>query len=214
MTPSGPTRTMQPRFFYFDLGKVLLNFDIGQMLRQMSNVAGVTAESLREIIFGGGLQRRYESGEISDGEFFDTLCQQAGVRPDQQALRLAGNDIFELNQPMLSLVTQLRAAGYRLGILSNTCQSHWEHCKQRYRILTGLFDVAALSFEHRTMKPDAAMYRAAAELAGCPPQEIFFVDDIADNVEGARAAGFDAVQYLTAAQLAADLRRRGVRFNY
>jgi glucose-1-phosphatase len=205
---------MQPRFLYFDLGKVLVNFDIGQMLRQMGDVIGVTAESLREIIFGGGLQRRYESGEISDREFFDALCEQTGARPDRQALRLAGNDIFELNQPILSLVTQLRAAGCRLGVLSNTCQSHWEHCKQRYRILTGLFDVVTLSYEHRAMKPDPAIYRAAAELAGCSPQEIFFVDDIADNVEGARAAGFDAVQYLTTAQLAADLRRRGLRFNY
>ena len=51
-------------------------------------------------------------------------------------------------------------------------------------------------------------------LAGVAPQDIFFTDDIPGHVEGARRAGFDAVQYTTTPQLVNDLHDRGVRFNY
>ena len=43
---------------------------------------------------------------------------------------------------------------------------------------------------------------------------IFFVDDVPGHVEGARAAGFDAIVYHSARQVADALRERGVRFNY
>ena len=64
------------------------------------------------------------------------------------------------------------------------------------------------------MKPDAAIFHAAAELCGYRPEEIFFVDDLPGHVAGARAAGFDAVQFTSAEALSAELRRRGIRFNY
>ena len=39
----------------------------------------------------------------------------------------------------------------------------------------------------------AAIFETAIRVAGHSPDEIFFVDDRAENVEGARAAGLDAV---------------------
>ena len=205
---------MKPRFFYFDLGNVLVNFNIERMLRQMSDVSGAAVEKVREVVYDGGLQRRYETGEIRGREFYESFCDGTGTRPDYDALELAGSDIFELNVSILSLVARFRAAGHRMGILSNTCESHWEHCKRRYRIVNGLFDVAALSYQIGAMKPDAAIFQAAAKLAGHAPEEIFFVDDTPGHVEGAKNAGYDAVKYLSTSQLADDLRRRGMRFNY
>jgi HAD superfamily hydrolase (TIGR01549 family) len=101
-----------------------------------------------------------------------------------------------------------------LGVLSNTCQSHWEHCRRKFCILRESFSVYALSYEIHEMKPDAAIFQAAAELAGVAPEQIFFTDDMAGHVAGARAAGVDAVQYVSTPQLAAELRSRGVRVNY
>ena len=76
-------------------------------------------------------------------------------------------------------------------------------------MLERLFDVAALSFRLHAAKPERAIYEAAARLAGAPPAEIFFVDDRVDNVDGALAAGFDAVQFTSAPDLRAQLARRG-----
>ncbi len=205
---------MPPRFLYFDLGKVLVHFSTERMLEQMAAVSGVSTEAVREAIFSGGLLREHELGRIDARDFHAAYCRATGSRPDFDSRLAAMADIFSLNIPALPIVAQLRQAGYAMGILSNTSETHWEHCRSRYRIVAEGFDVFALSCRIGAMKPDAEIFRAAAELAGCPPEDIFFVDDYPGHVAGARAAGFDAVQFTTAVAVAEDLRRRGIRFNY
>jgi len=205
---------MTPKFLYFDLGKVLLDFSVDQMLDQVAAAAGVAADQVQAVLFDNGLMRQHETGRLTSREFYDAFCSATGTRPDFDRLVMAAADIFTLNRPMLPLVAQLRQAGYRMGILSNTCETHWPHCHRRYRIVAEAFDVYALSYQLGSLKPDAAIFHAAAEMAGCRPEEIFFVDDIAGHVAGARAVGFDAVQFTTAESLARELRQRGIRFNY
>jgi FMN phosphatase YigB (HAD superfamily) len=205
---------MQPKFLYFDLGKVLIDFSIQRMYNQMAAVAGVDAAAVQDALVAGGLQEQYESGRISTPQFHELFCLRTGSRVDGDALWPAVNDIFALNLSIVPVVTQLAQAGYRLGILSNTCECHWEYCLRRWRIIADDFCVHVLSFRIGECKPKAAIFRAAAELAGCRPEEIFYVDDLAGHVAGAQAIGFDAVQYTTTRALAADLRKRGVGFNY
>ncbi len=206
---------MPPAFLYFDLGNVLLNFDHRLACRQMAEVSGVLPERVWEVVFENGLELRYEAGEVSDREFYDIFCRETLSRPDLDRLTWASSAIFEINAPILPIVAALDAAQYRLGILSNTCRPHWNYCSSgRYGIITRAFDIYALSYEIGACKPDARVYRAAAELAGVAPQEIFFADDIASHVTAACQAGFDSVIYTTPANLAGELRQRGLRFNY
>jgi FMN phosphatase YigB (HAD superfamily) len=205
---------MQPKFLYFDLGKVLIHFSAERMYQQIADVAGIGVEKAQAVISGDGLLRQYESGRLSDREFYEEFCVKTGSRPSFDAMATAASEIFDLNLPMLPLVTQVRQAGYPIGILSNTCTIHWDYCARHYRIVTEGFDVYALSFRIGAVKPEAAIFHAAAELAGVRPEEIFFVDDLPGHVAGARAVGFDAVQFTTAAALADELRKRGIRFNY
>jgi FMN phosphatase YigB (HAD superfamily) len=205
---------MQPKFLYFDLGKVLVDFSYDQMLAQIGGVAGIDAETVRAVIFDGELLPQFESGRLSAAEFYEAFCTAIGSRPDFAALATAASAIFALNLPMLPLVSQLQQAGYRMGILSNTCVLHWDYCLGQYRIVAEGFSVHALSFRIGAVKPEAAIFHAAAELAGVRPEEIFYVDDMPQHVAGARSVGFDAVQYTTTTALADELRRRGVRWNY
>ncbi len=205
---------MLPRFIYFDLGNVLLNFDHLRACRQMGEVAGVPPETVLQTVFESGLELRYERGDVDDRGFYDAFCQATGTKPDLEALINAGSDIFWLNVPIMPIVAALDGAGYRLGILSNTNRAHWQWCSSHYGIVRTAFEVYALSFELNACKPEAKIFAEAARLAGVEPGEIFFVDDIAGHVAGAKAAGFDAVQYTSVPALADELRSRGVRFNY
>jgi glucose-1-phosphatase len=205
---------MQLKFLYFDLGKVLVDFSVERMLAQIAAVTGITADAARAAAMDDGLMRQYESGRLSSRQFYEKFCASTGRRPDYDALAAAASEIFTLKLPMLPLVAQLRQAGYPMGILSNTCETHWQYCVHHFRIVAEGFTVHALSYRIGALKPDAAIFRAAAELAGVRPEEVFFVDDLAEHVAGARAVGFDAVQFTTAEMLAAELRQRGLRFNY
>jgi HAD superfamily hydrolase (TIGR01549 family) len=111
-------------------------------------------------------------------------------------------------------VAQLRSAGYRLGILSNTCPAHWEFVAGRYELLRAYFEPCVLSYEVGVMKPDPAIYQAAAGRAGVPGERIFYCDDHLENVEGARRCGWDAEPFTGHVRLADQLRQRGVAFNY
>jgi FMN phosphatase YigB (HAD superfamily) len=206
---------MPPRFLYFDLGNVLLYFSHARMCRQMAEVAGVEEEQVRHVLFDSGLEIAYERGELSTEAFYERFCQAIGRRPDFARLALAANDIFEVNVGMKAVIGSLLAAGCRLGLLSNTSELHFNfYADGRYALIPDAFEQLALSFKLGAVKPEAAMYEAAAQLAGVPPAEIFFTDDVLANVDGAREAGFDAVQYTSTPQLVAELRARGIEFNY
>ena len=206
---------MAVKFIYFDLGNVLLFFDHRRAAEQMGRVAGISTDAVWRALAKDNTICRVESGEMTDREFYERFCDATGTRPDFAELQRAGSDIFWLNWQIVPLVAQLDAAGYPLGILSNTSQSHWEFiCGGQYGLLPGAFRTAVLSYEARSSKPDPGIYQAAIARAGVAPGEIFFMDDREENVAGARAAGLDAVLFTSVRQLAADLRARGVRWNY
>jgi HAD superfamily hydrolase (TIGR01549 family) len=202
-------------FIYFDLGNVLAMFDRQQAARQVAAISGITPAEARRALFESPLNHRYERGELSSREFYAEFCRETRTEPDYAALHHAAADIFQLNHSLIPLVMGLEDAGHRLGILSNTSPCHWEFlCDQGYGILPRSFEVHALSYEIGAMKPEPKIYQAAAELAGVEPREIFFCDDIPEHVAAARRAGFDAEPFTTTPALVADLRRRGLQFNY
>lgn len=205
----------QPKFIYFDLGNVLFYFSHDRMCRQMAACFGVDAERVRRLLFDTPLQRDCEYGRISNDALYERLCDEFQSRPGYDRLAQAASDIFHVNSSMKTVLAQLKYSGRRVGLLSNTSDLHWQFLTDgHFGLMPGIFDCIALSFRLGYMKPEPEIYRAAAAMAGVEPPEIFYVDDVAANVHGARAAGFDAVQYTSTPQFVDELRARGVDFNY
>jgi len=208
-----PRRDMVPKFIYFDLGKVLVDFSFEKLCRQIGEVAGLDPQQVAQA-FAAGLQVDYELGKLDSRGFYERFRRESGTSPAYDAFFRAYNEIFTPITSMWPIAAQLYQAGHRLGILSNTCESHWNYCLRQYGILRELFSIYALSFEIGAVKPSAAIFGKAAELAGCRPEEIFYADDIAGHIAGARSVGIDAVVYTSTATLVGDLRKRGVLFDY
>jgi putative hydrolase of the HAD superfamily len=205
----------EPKFIYFDLGNVLLWFDHRRAARQMAAVSGIQEDRAWESVFVADLEHQFEAGQISGRQFYDRFCETTNSQPDYQALLHAASDIFELNPHIVPVVMHLSRARYRLGILSNTNASHWQLVIDgRFTLINRFFPVTALSYRLRVMKPAPEIYAAAAAMAAVAPEEIFYTDDRPDNVAGAIAAGYDAVLFQDVRQLARELRRRGVQWNY
>jgi glucose-1-phosphatase len=123
----------------------------------------------------------------------------------------AGCDIFEVIDESVAIVERLHAAGVRLGILSNTNPIDWGFVMSgRFPFLNRCFEQFALSYEVRAMKPERAIYEAAVAMAGCAAGDVFFTDDKPENVEGALAAGLDAVLFTSPEQLRDELTLRGM----
>ncbi len=98
-----------------------------------------------------------------------------------------------------ALLEDLRSR-HRLLALSNTNPIHFAMLKEAYPLLRH-FDGYVLSYEVGAAKPEAKIYREAIARAQCDPEECFFTDDLAVNIEAARSHGMDAVQFFSAEQL-------------
>ncbi len=206
---------MTTSFLYFDLGNVILNFSHRRQCAQMAEVAGCDPELAWQVLYESDLADRTERGELDPRGVYEVFCDATDTRADFEQLEHAGSAIFDLNAPVAAIVAQLRAAGHRLGVLSNTNISHWEYATAgRYGILPQAFELCITSYSVGTMKPDAAIYESAIEAAGVPAAEIFFTDDKQENVDAARRHSLDAEHFTGAAALIRQLRSRGIRANF
>ncbi len=91
------------------------------------------------------------------------------------------------------LVRELKDSGYGVYLLSNAGTRIHEQLD--HMPAWELMDGAVVSAEERMMKPDPAVYQLLCDRYGLEPAECLFVDDNADNCEGARVAGMRAVRY-------------------
>lgn len=197
------------RYIYFDLGKVLLDFDHAKARRQIVELSGTNEAVVQGLVFDDGLLMQFETGAIDPEQFHEAFCNTTNTNTKLDEFLAAYSDIFEVIAPMEQLVSRLHAERFPMGILSNTSSAHWNHvCDGRFDFLPNNFRDLVLSFEVGCMKPEPAIYVAAVELAGCSPSEIFFCDDRTENVAGAVAAGMDAVLFESPDQIMVELRKR------
>lgn len=202
---------MPPAFVFFDLGNVLFSFDRERAFRQMAAVCGGPVAAVRAAVLETGLHESLESGRLDWAGFHAEFSRLTGTAADAEALARAASDMFTLNVEMLPVIAAVERAGCGTGILSNTSAVHWRHLTAGdYAILPGRFAHHVLSYEVGAMKPEPAIYAAAAARVGAPPERIFFCDDLPVHVEAARAAGWDAEPFTSAAGIIAALARRGL----
>jgi FMN phosphatase YigB (HAD superfamily) len=202
-----------PRFLYFDLGKVLFNFDHSRVCEQLAEVAGLPLGDMQAFFTEHDFHIQLETGEITPEKAYEEFCTRLKVSPSFEEVMFAASDIFWINAPIVSLVSRLFMANIPMAILSNTSYPHWSFLEQQKFPLLSMFRFAALSYELKAMKPALSIYKSAEEMADASGKEIFFTDDRQENIDGAREAGWQAELFVSASQLEKDLRARGVEFS-
>lgn len=201
----------RPEFVFLDLGNVLFAFDRSRAFRQMAAVSGATAALVEEAVMGAGLQAELEAGRIDWPAFHAEFSRRTGTSSDPAELGRAASDMFTFKADMIPVLAGLERIHCPFGILSNTCGVHWQHLRAGgWACLTGAVSRIVLSYEVGAAKPDRRIFEAATAAAGVAPEKIFFTDDLTEHVAGARAAGWDAEPFTTAANLLAALHDRGL----
>jgi len=195
----------------FDLGKVIVPFDIQRGYAALQPHCGLPLEELPKRISATDLVHRFEAGKVSPEEFVRQFSALLGLDIPYDRFCELWSSIF-LPEPLVpeALLEGLRQR-YRLLLLSNTNAIHFAMIRENYPILKQFQDYV-LSYEVGAMKPDPRIYQVAIERAGCRPEECFFTDDIEPYVEGARRAGMDAVQFQSAGQIERELEARGIHW--
>lgn len=197
----------------FDFGNVVAYFDYRKACEHFGRQLGLSGEAFLERVRRQGfseLVQQYESGRIIAEEFSRRVCELAGLEISHDDFAAAWSDIFWLNEPVAELVARLKARGYTLVLGSNTNDLHANQFRGQFAETLAHFDHLVLSYEIGHIKPAADFYHACAKAAGTAPDECVFIDDLAENVEGARSAGLLAVQFRDVTTLLPELHALGV----
>jgi glucose-1-phosphatase len=211
-TPAAPPKPRRPALI-FDFGNVVSFFDYARAGERLGKPLGLTGDAFLARARSAGLSplvARYESGRMSAEEFGQQLCRAVGLVLTHDEFAAAWTDIFWLNEPVARLVAQLKRQGYTVVMGSNTNALHADHFRKQFAEALAPFDQLVLSYQVGHIKPEAAFYLACATATGAPPHECVFIDDLPENVEGARNAGLLAIHYRDDESLLAELRSIGV----
>lgn len=197
------------KVIYLDLGKVIVNFDYGVAIREIMKVTPRPLPEVMSVLNDQTLLVDYETGKVSTLDFYQTISDRLNLDLPLEEFRQLWGNMF-LPEPLLSeeFLKALKSR-YRLILLSNTNEIHFEFVQQKYPILSHI-EEHLLSYRVGSMKPEREIYQKAIEKAGVAPQEIFFTDDRIENVEAAQQEGIQAVQFYSEGQLRNEMKCRGI----
>lgn len=194
---------------FFDMGNVLVNFSHEKMCRNIATLCRWDYERTRSFLLDDGRQWKLERGEISEDQFHAEFCDASGICFDIDSLRHAAADIFWLNESIVPMLHELKAAGQRLVLLSNTSITHLSFIERNYSVLD-LMDDRVTSFEAGALKPESRIFEVALEKAQCAAEECFYTDDIAAYIDKAATFGIHARLYTTTESLRQSLNELAV----
>jgi len=174
----------------FDLGGVLIDIDY-QATEQAFVKLGVQDFSARYTQFAQeDLFDLFETGQISPQHFINKLLPitTPGTSPNQ--VYAAWNEMLGFFPPdkiqfLMNLCKELP-----IFMLSNTNAIHWELVIQRWKKsseipLDEVFDQIFLSHEIKQRKPHPSTFEWVLEQMKMSPDEVLFIDDSPQHVEGA-----------------------------
>jgi putative hydrolase of the HAD superfamily len=195
----------------FDLGRVVLDIDFGKVVSCWAGYAGCEPTDLvGRFSWRDEFYQRHERGEISDAEFFAALRALLGVQISDDQFLEGWNALFAGEIPGIAPLLERAAKRLPLYAFSNTNSAHVDHFSAVYAGVLGHFRKIFLSSAIGLRKPDAAAYDHVVKAIGVPAQRIVFFDDLAENVEGARARGLAAVHVTSADDVAEVLTALGI----
>ena len=204
---------MREPVLIFDFGNVVCFFDYLRACEAFGRGLGMPGPVLRQLLQERGfaqLHNRFEEGRIEPEEFAAQVMALAGLELPYEDFVRGWEDIFWLNEPVARLLAFLKSRGYSLLLGSNTNILHSTFFLRRFAPTFDGFDRFILSHEVGHMKPDRRFYQACVAAAGVPAASCLFIDDLPENVEGARRAGLIGLRYVETPALIADLRSHGV----
>jgi len=179
------------RNIIFDMGNVLINFRPNWILDSFDVSNADDRELLKNEVFKSDEWLKTDSGELTLDEAIESMMKRLPKRLEPTVINLVKKwwESAPLTDGMEELITTLKNNGYRIYVLSNTNLDY--HSFKKVIPVTKLADGEFISAEHKLLKPTPEIYFAFLEKFALDESECFFVDDLEDNIKGAKSVGID-----------------------
>lgn len=193
-----------PLLFVFDMDEVLYRYDWRVRMELLGELTGHDLAELRRRWWHEGGEWHAEAGGYrTAGEYhaaFETAMGMPVPVADWLRIRRAAMTPWPAS---IAAVERAAALG-EVALLTNNGALVEEHLEALAPEIARLFgpELHTSSF-YGARKPDPAVFRAMLEAYERDPADVFFVDDLPENVAGAASVGITAHRFTDAASLVA-----------
>ena len=183
------------RWVLFDVGNVLLRFEHNRFSAALAAHLSVDVERLHRFVFdaetGPSRNSLLDAGRRDLAWLRDEVLREFGVPLSPGDFEAAWQGIFDAPDPAArECLRRVRALGIRVGICSNTNQSHWSRIVALLPELADADVTRFLSHEVKSLKTEPGFYRTVTDRTRRPAREHLLLDDLDPNLAAAAAAGF------------------------
>lgn len=175
--------------YLFDLYGVLLKTQTDEALRALEQVLGC-GEELWPVYWE--YRGDFDAGRVSEEDYWELVCTRLGLEPFDvaKAIEVDYDGWLEADEEMVERVKGIKPK----GLLSNIPKGLAEKVLAKHTWLQD-FDAISMSYEIGVEKPQARAYEIALERLNAKPEETYFFDDNAANVQAAKELGINAVLF-------------------
>lgn len=198
------------RAIVFDYGGVLARWPEPSDFSPIAEEIGLTWEMYRNGF--AKYRRAYDGGEISCRDMYAKIMADNSLSADEEQLVCLVHADDESwthpNPDVLVWMRELKASGFKIGILTNMAASYFRDWFSRFFAEhVALADALVVSGVEGMTKPEPAIYRLMERRLGLTPKELVFMDDMPGNVAAARSLGWSAFRFTTCDAARSELER-------
>jgi putative hydrolase of the HAD superfamily len=191
----------------FDLGNVILDIDFRRTTARWAAYAGSDAKTLwKRYRPGDPAYHQHERGQLNDAGYFAALRAMLEIDISDAQFLDGWNATF--GGPIAGVEEWIAPACAALPsyVFSNTNPAHEIYFRANYGDLLEPFRTVFTSSGIGHRKPDREAFDHVVREMGVAPGRVLFFDDALPNIEGARAAGLQAVHVRSNADVLEALR--------
>lgn len=197
------------RHIVFDIGKVLIHYDPNIPFHRF-----IPNEAERRWFFENVCTHEWNVEQDRGRRWEEAEAELIADFPDHadniRNFRRHWHEMIPYSyEGSVALLEGFIAKGHDVTMLTNFASDTFADAKERFPFLQKPRGVT-VSADVGLIKPDRAIYAHHASSFGLDPAATLFIDDSLANVEGARAAGWQAVQFFDAERLRSDLAGYGL----
>ncbi len=193
-----------------DIGNVLAHFRWKEYLEECGYDEDVRERVAKATVLSG-FWDEFDRGEREDEEL---IAESIARDPELEREILTFFNSFDKIVKEYSYATEfvkgLKDHGYKVYLLSNYGNYCFNLCRPTFGFLQ-FVDGGVISYEVKSIKPEPLIYQTLIDKYKINPSEAVFLDDLADNLAGAKPFGFHTIQVKNYEQMIQDLRELGVR---
>ena len=175
-----------------DIGNVLVSFYPDIYISQFITKKG-EIDYYEQICFKSAEWKCGDLGTKTREEIIDAICEKYPDDAEKVREIMANcDDMLRVSKKNTDLNKTLKAAGIGVYYLSNTNEHAFEFMTSTYEVFSYL-DGGIASYRDGVIKPSADIFELFLSRYGKTAEECVFVDDMPQNVDGAKAVGLHGI---------------------